>query len=239
MKSLCLLCLFIVSVVASPELIDKAKEAEKTFSLSELQAVQQELRQWMDKNVNDDDVRYWFARVCLANCNVQRFFRRELSEQQGKNITRPGTAKVAEEGIAVLDQLLKKRSNWGELYRVRGELHSHTIVGFLSGMSKGPKALNDLNRSLEIDKNNSLAHVANAKMFYYNPPIAGGDVDKGIATCKKAIKLGGDDKAYTLLGRCYLKKNRPKRAELYLRKALKINPKNLEAQHFLDIALQK
>ncbi|BBM87213.1 tetratricopeptide repeat protein [Candidatus Uabimicrobium amorphum] len=239
MKRLCLLCLFIVSIVASPELINKAKEVEKTFSLKDLEAVQKELRQWMDKNPQDDNAHYWFARVCLANCNVQRFFRRELSDKQGKNITRPGTAKVAEKGIVVLDKLLKKRANWSELYRVRGELHSHTIVGFLTGMSKGPQALEDLNRSIEIDKNNSLAHIANAKMFYYNPPIAGGDVDRGIATCKKAVKLGGDDKAYTLLGRCYIKKGRPKRAELYLRKALKINPKNLEAQHFLNIALQK
>ena len=69
MKRLCLLCLFVVSVIASPELISKAKEAEKTFSLSELETVQQELRQWMDKNPSDDNVRYWFARVCLANCN--------------------------------------------------------------------------------------------------------------------------------------------------------------------------
>ena len=75
-------------------------------------------------------------------------------------------------------------------------------------------------------------------MFYYNPPISGGDVDKGIKTCKKAIKLGAKDKAYTLLGRCYIKKGRPQRSVLYLRKALKLNPQNTEAQYFLDKALQ-
>lgn len=106
-------------------------------------------------------------------------------------------------------------------------------------MTKGPQALSDLNKSLSSDKSNTFAHVAKAKMYYYNPPIAGGDVDKAISMCKKAVKLGGDDKAYTLLGRSYLKKDRPKRAELYLRKALKLNPDNIEAQHFLSTALQQ
>lgn len=224
-------------LMALSDLISQVEKAEKTYSLKEFPEIRKNLQKWIEKNPDDLNAKYWLARACLGQCNIERFFRRELPETKGKNIQRPETAKIAEQGIAVISEALKKKADWAEGYRVRGELHSHTIVGFLTGMRNGPKALKDITKSLELDDKNFFANIAQAKMFYYNPPISGGDVNKGILTCKKAAKLGGKDKAYTLLGRCYIKKGRAKRSILYLRKALRLNPSNVEAEHFLQVAL--
>ncbi len=214
-------------------LIQEAKKIEGSHSIPKISLVREKLETFSKQNPSSKSI-YWFARITLAQANVERFLRRELPEAEGKSISRTGTAQMAQNAIDTITPFLEKEP-WSEGFRVRGELYSHTIVGMMTGFSNGPKALADVLAAIKADEKNHFAHTAQAKMFYYNPPISGGDVDKAIKTCKKSLRLQEDDSTLTLLGRSYIKKERAERAGIYLRKALKINPENIIAQHFLNL----
>ena len=217
-------------------LSDKIKLAEAEYDLKKIVAVQTEFENWLNENESNKsgDAYYWLGRAYLVQCNIERFFRRELKDTKGKEITRAKTAKVAWKGISYINKTLEQNIAHSDVFRVRGELTIHTVTGIWSGMYYGPKALEDINKALELDSKNARAHISVSKMYYYKPKRAGGDVDKSIEASEKAYVLGAKEMAANLLGRCYLKKKDIEKAKLYFEEVITLNPVNKEASHFLQ-----
>lgn len=84
-----------------------------------------------------------------------------------------------------------------------------------------------------MDPKNPEARRAIGLMYLYNPAINGGDPKKAAETFDSVVKMGGDDRAYVLAGRAYLKLENLSTAKERFAAALKANPKNVEAKELL------
>lgn len=174
------------------------------------------------------------AKCYLARCDLRRFMRKtyDLEKKQDKEY-RQEEADLAEAGLAHALRALEFDPQSSEAQRVAGELHIHQITGPIAGFRHGPKGRTHVEKAIELDPKNPEAHRAIGLMYLYNPAINGGDPKKAAETFDSAVKMGGDDRAYVLAGRAYLKLEDLTTAKERFMAALKANPDNVEARELL------
>jgi Tfp pilus assembly protein PilF len=174
------------------------------------------------------------ARMHLARCDLRRYMRKtfELERKRDKEL-REEQANLAKTGLTYAQASLALDPNASEGHRVAGELYIHQITGPITGFRFGPKGQQEINKALELNPNNVEARRAIGLMYLYNPPINGGDPPLAATTFDQAIQLGGDDRAYVLAARAYLKLENLPLARTRLEKALQVNPRNREAQELI------
>ena len=142
---------------------------------------------------------------------------------------------IAEEGVPFADKSIELNDNFSESYRVRGALISNKISGMFSGMKNGSLAEEDIDIALQIDENNPMAQIENARMYINKPGILGGDVNKGIEIIRNVIKDNPElEKGYVNLGIAYVEKGEVENAINIFKRLLEIDPDNPEARFFLD-----
>jgi hypothetical protein len=174
------------------------------------------------------------AKCYLARCDLRRFMRKsyDLEKKRDKEL-RNEDATLAAAGLVYAEKAVALAPNSSEAERVTGELYIHQITGPIAGFRYGPKGRQHIEKAIELDPRSAEARRAIGLMYLYNPSINGGDPDKAAKTFDNAIELGGDDRCYVLAGRAYVKIKKTGSARLRFLAALKINPKNLEAQELL------
>ena len=142
---------------------------------------------------------------------------------------------IAEEGIPFADKSIELKDNFSESYRVRGALISNKISGMFSGMKNGSLAEEDIDIALQIDENNPMARIENARMYINKPGILGGDINKGIEIIRNVIIDNPElEKGYVNLGLAYIENVEIQNAINIFNRLLEINPSNPEALFFLD-----
>jgi tetratricopeptide (TPR) repeat protein len=147
-------------------------------------------------------------------------------------------AELATAGLVYAEravELAMTDSETSRAHRAMGELYSHQITGMISGMRNGPKAKVHIELALDLTPDDPECMRAIALMYLHNPPISGGDVPRAIETFSACAALAPESDVYpVLLAMAYRKSNEPAKAREAASHALKLNPKNRDAQAILD-----
>lgn len=121
-----------------------------------------------------------------------------------------------------------------------GLAYKGSFTGFRIALSKfkaitlGPVSASYINKALEKDKNNIQATVDKGNIYFYTPPVFGGNKSEAIKLYKYGIELlekSGNTQnnwfylsVLTTLAKAYEKINKPQDALTVYRKILKIEP---------------
>jgi len=207
------------------------KNAVRNFDDHALADLIREATGVLQQKPNDYTTNLLVAKCYLARCDLRRSKRKtyDLKRSLGKSLRRQ-QAEMAETGLKYAEKAVEAEGKSSEAYRVEGELTIHRISGPIAGFRYGPKGKALIEKALELDPSNLEARRAIGLMYLYNPPFNGGNKKKAAETFDEVIKSGGDDRAYVLAARAYLKLKEKEIARERLTKALELNPRNLEAK---------
>lgn len=213
----------------------RLSEAIRTFNDTELVKILEECQPKLSSRTTDFRAQIFIAKCYLARCDLRRFMRKtyDLERKRDKEL-REEDAVLGEIGVPFAERATTLDPGSSEAFRVLGELYIHQITGPITGFRFGPKGKQNIEKALELDPKNHEAKRAIGLMYLYNPPINGGDTQLAAQTFDQAIQLGGDDRAYVLSARAYIKLEDKPAAVQRLNKALSLNPSNLEAKALLE-----
>ena len=123
-------------------------------------------------------------------------------------------------------------------YLTINQIASTVRSAFRGGVAttvKPSKAEKEIDVALQIDNNNALAHIENARKFINKPGLLGGDINKGIEILNNVAKDNpGLEKGYINLGIAYQENGEVEKAINTFNRLLEINPDTPEARFFLD-----
>jgi tetratricopeptide (TPR) repeat protein len=209
-------------------------EAVKKFDDTKLTQLLEECLPVLSTRTTDFRAQIFIAKCYLARCDLRRFMRKtyELERKRDKEL-RAEDATLGEMGVPFAQQAITLDPSSSEAHRVLGELYIHQITGPITGFRFGPKGKVNIEKALELDPKNHEARRAIGLMYLYNPPINGGDTPLAAQTFDQAIQMGGDDRSYVLAARAYLKLEDKQTATQRLKKAITLNPSNIEAKALL------
>jgi tetratricopeptide (TPR) repeat protein len=137
-----------------------------------------------------------------------------------------GSAAAAQTGIPLAEKAVSEAPKSSEAHRLLGTLCGQVIpANPLAGISRGRCALDEVDRSIELDPKSSMAYLSRGIGNYYLPPMFGGGVEKAIVDLRKAIALDAKNaEAHMWLGIVLRKANKNAEARAALQQALKLNP---------------
>jgi len=221
---------------------DRFEQAKKyldkginTYNEQLLQDAKEVFKQLSKDNPSDYEYAHYVASAYLALCDLKNF---EIAQSSVKKVQKALKAKrvaIAEEGLPFVDKSIELNDKFSESYRVRGALISNKISGMISGMKNGSLAEEDIDIALQIDKNNPMAQIENARMYINKPGILGGNINKGIEIIRNVVMDNPElEKGYTNLGAAYVENGDVEDAINIFKRLLEINPDNPEARFFLD-----
>ena len=191
--------------------------------------------QLIKENPSDYIYVHYVALTHLGLCDLKNFEIAQSTEKKVKKDLKAKRVAIAEEGLPFADKSIELNDNFSESYRVRGALISNRISGMVSGMRNGSLAEEDIDIALQIDNNNAMAHIENARKFINTPGLFGGDINKGIEILNNVIKdNSGLGKGYINLGIAYRENDEVEKAVNTFKHLLEINPGNPEAVFYLD-----
>ena len=191
--------------------------------------------QLIKENPSDYIYVHYVALTHLGLCDLKNFEIATCSVKKVKKALKAKRVAIAEEGLPLADKSIELNDNFSESYRVRGALISNKISGMISGMKNGSLAEEAIDIALQIDENNPMARIENARMYINKPGILGGDINKGIEIIRNVIKDNPElEKGYVNLGIAYVEKGEVENAINIFKRLLEINPDNPEARFFLD-----
>jgi len=186
-------------------------------------------------NPSDYEYAYYVALAYLGLCDLKNFEIAQSTVKKVKKALKAERVAIAEEGVPFADKSIELNDNFSESYRVRGSLISNRISGMFSGMKNGSLAEEDIDIALQIDKNNLLARIENARMYINKPGILGGNINKGIEIIRNVLKDNPElEKGYVNLGIAYVENGEEENAINTFKRLLEINPENPEARFFLE-----
>lgn len=119
-----------------------------------------------------------------------------------------------------------------DAHALLADLYGAKISGPISGMRYGPKANAECARALQLDPRDAQAFAVTGRKYLYAPTMFGGDIDKAIASFKRATALDPlSDEYFAWLAIAYRKKGDAADAQQALKQALRINSRSVFAQH--------
>jgi tetratricopeptide (TPR) repeat protein len=206
-----------------------------TYNEQLLHAAKKIFLQLIKENPSDYIYVHYVALTYFGLCDLKNFEIAKCSVKKEKKALKAKRVAIAEEGIPYADKSIALKSDFSDSHRVRGALISNRISGMVSGMRNGSLAEEEINMALQIDNNNALAHIENARKFINTPGLFGGDINKGIEILNNVIKDNtGLEKGYINLGIAYQENGEVEKAINTFKRLLEINPDNTEARFFLD-----
>ncbi len=176
---------------------------------------------------------HYVAMAYLGLCDMKNFEIEQSAVKKTKKKLKAIRVAIAKKGLPYADKSIELNDNFSDSYRVRGALISNKISGMISGMKNGSLAEEAIDIALQIDENNPMALIENARMYINKPGVLGGDVEKGIVILNSLIKENpGLEKAYINLGMAYIENGDVGKALDTFKSLLEINPENPEAGYF-------
>ena len=221
---------------------DRFEQAKKqlddgihTYNAQLLHDAKKIFLQLIKENPSDYIYVHYVALIHLGLCDLKNFEIAKCSVKKEKKALKAKRVAIAEEGIPYADKSIALKSDFSESHRVKGALISNRISGMFSGMKNGSLAEEEIDMALQIDENNPMARIENARMYINKPGILGGDINKGIEIIKNVIKDNPElEKGYTNLGIAYQENGEVENAINAFKRLLEINPDNPEARFLLD-----
>jgi tetratricopeptide (TPR) repeat protein len=225
MKVLCLagLLVMIVPIAQAAADLDSALDRQDRV---ELQKFATEFAAAADRSPKDADAQYRAALAASYLSEVAIELRDKVQSQQS-----------AETGIRFAERAVALQPNVSEYHRLLGTLYGQTIVGgnVLSGLSRGKRSKDEIDKAVELDPKSSRNWVARAVGNYYLPAALGGGPDKAIEDAHKAVELDPkSSEAYLWLGLSLRKLHRNAEARQAFQKALDLNPRRVWVKEQLD-----
>jgi len=230
------------NAIASDAENDRFEQAKKyldkginTYNEQLLQDAKKIFIQLCKDNPDDYEYAHYTAIAYLGLCDLKNFEIAQNSVKKIKKALKAERVAIAEEGIVYAEKSISLKDGISESHRVYGALISNRISGMVSGMRNGSLAEKQVTIALELDSNNAMAHIENARMYINKPALLGGDVDKGIEILNKVITdYPGLAKGYINLGIAYHENGETEKAINTFKSLLETNPDNPEARFFLD-----
>jgi tetratricopeptide (TPR) repeat protein len=221
---------------------DRFEQAKKyldkgtnTYNEQLLQDAKKIFIQLSEDNPSNYEYAHYVASVYLGLCDLKNFEIEQSTVKKVKKALKAKRVAIAGEGMPFADKSIGLNDKFSESYRVRGALISNKISGMISGMRNGSLAEEDIDIALQIDENNPMALIENARMYINKPGILGGDINKGIEIIINVIKDNPElEKAYVNLGLAYIENGEIQNAVNIFNRLQEINPMNPEALFFLD-----
>lgn len=137
---------------------------------------------------------------------------------------------------AIADALrsISLNDNSADAHSLLADLYGRRISlgGFLAGMRYGPKSSAENQKALALDPNSSRVHASLGRQYLHAPKMFGGDVDKAVASFRKATELDPkSDEAFVWLAIACRRKGDSSQADKALQEALRLNPRSAFARH--------
>lgn len=234
------LFVFLTAITSKAEngKFDQAKEnledGVHTYNEQLLHDAKKVFLQLIKENPSDYIYVHYVALAHLGLCDLKNFEIAKCSVKKEKKALKAKRVAIAEEGIPYADKSIELKSDFSDSHRVRGALISNKISGMISGMRNGSLAEEAIDIALQIDENNPMARIENARMYINKPGILGGDINKGIEILNNVIADNpGLEKGYINLGIAYQENSEVEKAINTYNRLLEINPDNPEARFFL------
>jgi len=152
-----------------------------------------------------------------------------------------------------VNTLLKYHSSQAEIYSLKGAMYGFEIgLNPIKAFDYGIKSVKNINKAVELDKNNAIVLMELGNLKYYTPRILGGGLKKAIYYHEKAIRMfeasGYELKGnwlyllvLTNLGRWYSEDQKLSKAREIYKKILDIEPDYIWVKNYLypDLANQR
>lgn len=224
---------------ALASLQSELREARRDYDDGALESLQTKLLGMLEKAPDSFSLRTLIAETYLRRANLLRTDRSIRSLERAT--VKQYRARQAEWGALGLTharralELARFATQKALAERLCGELYVHQISGPIAGLINGPKALDHISSALSLAPSDAECLRAQGLMFLYNPPINGGDLDRAVQTFRRCIELNPDsDEYHVYLSMAFRKKGNLIRAEVAAKKALRLNPHNVDAKHLVE-----
>lgn len=132
----------------------------------------------------------------------------------------------AEAGIAAAEKAIEINPQSSDAHYLLGDLLSQLIPNvFGGGMRYGKRAIEEMDKAIELDPKNVNALVSRAINYYYSPDTFGGDKEKAFEMLKKAVEIDPvADSPHIWLAMFYLEAGKKGDALREINLARKSNP---------------
>ena len=202
--------------------LEKARDAQDRATLDQ---IAHELQESAAKAPNDANAQYRAAQAEFYLSEV-------LIEVRDKNAAKA----AAERGIKAAEKAVALKADSAEYHRMLGTLCGQVIpANPLSGLKYGHCALDEVNKSLQLNPNFAEGYLSHGVGNYYLPPTFGGGVELAVKDFEKAIQLNPKlAEAQLWLGVALRKLNHNADARKAFAKALELNPNRVWAKQQLE-----
>src|SRR5215831_5571825 len=122
---------------------------------------------------------------------------------------------------------------FADAHALLAELYGRKIGygGVFTGMRIGPKAEAEVQRALELDRNDPRIYIVLGRRQLYAPRVFGGDIEKAIESFRKATIVDPHhDESFVWLAIAYEKKGDARSAKVAVEEALRLNSRNVIAR---------
>ena len=217
-----LLLLLLLAVSAAGAELEKARDAQDRASLERIAG---QFAVAAQKQANDDTAQYRFAQA-------QSYLAEVAVEMRDKNQARA----AAETGIKAAERAVAIKPETSEYHRILGTLCGQAVsANVLAGMKYGRCAMDEVNKSIQLDPQSALNYLSQGIGNYYLPPAFGGGLEPAIKDFQKALELDPKSAdAHLWLGLAFRKANRNPDARREFQKSLELNPARVWAKEQLD-----
>lgn len=172
------------------------------------------------------------ARVLYESALVHSYLAEVATEVRDAN----GARRAAETGIAAAEKAVAAEPKNAEYHRLLGTLYGQVIPGNLGlALKYGRKTLDELDRAVALDPNNSDVYLSRGIGKYYLPAMFGGGPGVALEDLRQAVEINPqNDQAFLWQGIALRKVHRNREAREALAQALKLNPQRVWTKQQLD-----
>ena len=186
----------LMAVSTVPELASDLSEARRSWDADAVVAVQSRVRSELRDSTDDEAVRLR-VRSGLAVAEILRVEYERVPTDRGdaRRVLGDRIDAAAEEALSLLDQLPES----SDRERMRADLLATMIRSDYRAKRFEPELRAAVDRALELDPDNPLAHVAAAKPLLFAPEDRGRDVDAALEHLDRALALDPRSESARLL----------------------------------------
>lgn len=213
----------VAAVLAQTDTLHQLEEGRTTLDEKSLLASRDAYTQLTQKDPNNALNFYQLAR---ANGYLVEAYDAHGNKKAADKSLDAAIAAV-ERSIALNDKSADAHSLLADFYGRR-----ISLGGFMVGMRFGPKSDAENKKALALEPNNPRVAASLGRQYLHAPKMFGGDVDKAIASFRKATTLDpANDENWVWLAIACRTKGDQAAADKAIKEALRLNPRGVFAQH--------
>gem|GEM_PF-1085879 len=208
---------------------DPARPEDLTKAQEQLQDLETRLSAAIAANPHDSYALYWLGQV--------QYTLGELWEAQGD---KQRARQYFEACWTSARRAVELDESLSDAHRLVGDAIGRLIAyrGWRFAASNGSKAHAAIERALQLDDQNAMAHLTLGYRYLFTPRLFGGDPGKAVEAFRRALGSARDEHerflAHLGLGQALLKRKEYEEAREHLQKAVTIYPHNGRARSLLE-----